>query len=145
MSLLSDVSIFLAAEQTALEGAEGGFARRLAVLCLEEPDSQGNRAFLTKVLAAAQLNLNQDALLTEIPGKEPRSIAADLRRHQPLQVLVFGLTPAQLGLSVEIPLYQPFSFYGVTWLFADKLSALEPDKTKKSQLWTALQKIFFAN
>jgi len=140
--LLSNELLFLTAEKSALADAKGGFARQVAVLALDEPTAAANRDFLAKVLAAAQLNLAQDAFLTEIPAAEPRALAPDLIEYQPKQVLVFGISPAQLGLSFEVQAYQPMTFYGCTWLFADKLSALESDKAKKTQLWTALKQMF---
>lgn len=140
--LLANELVFFAAEKTALNQAEGGFARQVMVLMLEENNASANRDFLTKVLAAANLNLAQDTLLASIPADEPHALAPDLKERQPKQILVFGIHPAQLGLRLEFPTYQPFNFYGCTWLFADKLSVLEPDKNKKSQLWTALKQIF---
>jgi hypothetical protein len=140
--LLANELLFLTAEKSACANATGGFARQLMVLVLEEPNASANRDFLAKVLAAANLNLSQDALLAEIPAQESRALANDLKALAPKQVLVFGLTPAQLGLSFEVQTYQPLNFYGHTWLFAEKLSTLEPDKTKKTQLWTALKQIF---
>jgi hypothetical protein len=140
--LLSNELLFLTAEKSALAEASGGFAKQVLVLAMAEPNSAANREFLVKVLAAAHLNLAQDTLLAEIPATEPRMLAKELQERQPKQVLVFGLSPAQLGLSIEIQAYQPFKFYGITWLFADPLSTLEPDKTKKTQLWTALKQIF---
>lgn len=140
--LLSNELLFFTAEKSALAEAEGGFARRVAVLALEEPGAAANRDFLAKVLTAASLNLAQDALLAEIPAGESRALAPDLTERRPNQVLVFGLSPAQLGLSFEVQAYQPLAFYGCQWLFADKLSALEPDKAKKTQLWSALKQMF---
>ena len=140
--LLSNELLFLTAEKTALADAQGGFARQVAVLALEEPSSAANRDFLDKVLTAAQLNLAKDAMLAEIPSDEARAIAPDIMEHQPKYVLVFGILPIQLGLSVEVPAYQPITFYDCRWLFADKLSALESDKVKKTQLWTALKQMF---
>ena len=55
---------------------------------------------------------------------------------------IFRLPPAQLGLRIDAPLYKPVAFYGVTWLFADAVSVLEPDKNKKGLLWAALKQIF---
>ncbi|MFN0036459.1 MAG: hypothetical protein ACKVUS_15445 [Saprospiraceae bacterium] len=140
--LLSNELLFLAAEKTALAEAQGGFARQVMVLALQEPSDAANRDFLAKVLAAANLNLAQDALLAEMPAGEPRALAPDLKERQPKQVLVFGLSPAQLGLSFEVQAYQPISFYGCTWLFAHRLSAIESDKAKKTQLWAALKQMF---
>lgn len=140
--LFNQELIYIAAEKTALSNAEGNFARNVAVLALQEPNSAANREFLTKVLAAANLNLAQDTLLAEIPAQEPVSIATDLRQRKPGHVLVFGISPAQLGLSIQISLYQPTAFYGATWLFADALSTLEPDKNRKSQLWNGIKTMF---
>ena len=140
--LLSNELLFQSAERSALAQAKGNFARRVAVLVLEEPQAASNRDFLDKVLTAAQLSLTQDALLAEIPADEPRSLAPDLSVHQPNQVLIFGLSPLQLGLAFDIQPYQPLRFYGCTWLFADTLSSLESDKAKKTQLWSALKQIF---
>ncbi len=139
---LSNELLFIAADKSALAEAEGGFARQVLVLAIQEANVAANRDFLAKVLLAANLNLNQDALLAEIPVNQPRSLTPDLKERQPKQVLVFGLAPAQLGLSFEVQAYQPLTFYGCTWLFADRLSALEPDKTKKTQLWSALKQMF---
>ncbi|MBL7807921.1 MAG: hypothetical protein JNN28_08915 [Saprospiraceae bacterium] len=140
--LFNQELIYIAAEKTALSNAEGNFARKVAVLALQEPSSAANREFLTKVLAAANLNLTQDTLLAEIPAQEPVCIAPDLQQRKPGHILVFGISPAQLGLSIQISLYQPTAFYGATWLFADALSTLEPDKNRKSQLWNGIKTMF---
>lgn len=140
--LLNNELIFLAAEKTALADATGSFSRQVAVLVLEEQNTALARDFLAKVLLAANLNMAQDTLLAEIPSNTNVLIAPDLKERQPKQVLVFGLQPAQLGLWFEPPLYQPLSFYGSTWLFADKIAVLEPDKAKKAQLWSAIKQIF---
>ena len=138
-----DELIFTAPERTALDFSEGGFARQVWVLALAEPLSDAaNRDFLAKVLAASNLNLEKDTLFAEIPASESVSFSTDLQCKKPERVLVFGLSPAQLGLAIETPLYKPISFYSVKWLFADALSALEPDKNKKSQLWSALKQMF---
>ncbi|MBN8679149.1 MAG: hypothetical protein J0M29_13050 [Chitinophagales bacterium] len=140
--LFNQELIYIAAEKTALSNAEGNFSRKVAVLALQEPNSAANREFLTKVLAAANLNLAQDTLLAEIPAQEPVSIAPDLQQRKPGHILVFGISPAQLGLSIQISLYQPTAFYGATWLFTDALSTLEPDKNRKSQLWNGIKTMF---
>lgn len=139
---LSNTLLFLAADKTAFQGASGGFARKVGVLMLEEAMAAANRDFLEKVLQAAQLNLANDTLLAEIPAGESRLIAPDLQAKKPAQLLIFGIPPAQLGLSIEISQYHPTPFLGCTWLFADNLSTLAADVTKKKQLWSALQQMF---
>jgi hypothetical protein len=138
-----DELIFIAPEHSALDFSKGGFAKRVWVLVLEEPSTAiANRDFLAKVLAAANLNLEKDTLFAEIPASIPVRFSTDLKQKEPEQVLVFGLSPAQLGLAIDTLPYNPIAFYGATWLFADVLSALEPDKNKKGQLWSALKQMF---
>jgi hypothetical protein len=138
-----DELIFLAPERNLLAFSEGGFARRVWVIALAEPQvSSNNRDFITKVLAAANLNLEKDTLFAEIPASEPVNFSSDWHHKQPDHILVFGLPPAQLGLAIEAASYKPIAFYGATWLFADPLSMLEPDKNKKGLLWSALKQMF---
>ena len=137
-----DDLLFLVPEQPLTERAAGGFARRIFVLSLAETEHPANRDFLVKILAAAHINLEKDTLFAEIPGQEAVSFLPVRVRKHPEFALVFGLSPAQIGLSVDAPLYQPFAFYGVSWLFAEALSILEPDKNRKAKLWLALQQMF---
>jgi hypothetical protein len=134
--------IFATPAQLPNEIAKGGFAKGIWVLALAEAQQTGNTDFLKKVLGAAQLDLERDTLFAEIPENEPIDMAACLRIKPAAQVLVFGIPPKQLGLHLQAPAFQPFAFYGTTWLFADALSVLEPDKTKKGMLWTALKTMF---
>jgi hypothetical protein len=124
------------------ESAEGGFARRVLILAAATGDEVANRAFLEKVLAAAQIQLATDALLAKIAPEGAARLFPDFSLQQPAFVLVFGLAPAQLGLRLDAPAYRPFAFSGAQWLFADALADLEPDRAKKSQLWAALQAMF---
>lgn len=137
--------IFVTPTRLPNEIADGQFAKGIWVLALSETASSENKDFLKKVLAAAKLDLERDTLFAEIPPEEPFDMAAALRIKPAEQVLVFGISPPQLGFHIEAPTFQPFSFYGVTWLFADALSVLEPDKGKKGLLWTALKSMFLTN
>jgi len=138
-----DDLLLLAPDQSVLTTATGEFARQLLVLSLADAEaSVNNRFFLTKVLVAAQLNLDRDALFVEVPATQPVGLLMDIRRKKPDHILVFGLPAAQLGLSINVQLYQPFEFRQMTFLFADALPALEQNKEKKGQLWTALKTMF---
>jgi len=137
-----DELLFLIPERSLTDLGEGGFARRIAVVVLDESPARDDRDFLTKILASAQIDLAKDTLLASVPPGEPIGLNSILKEKQAEQILVFGIPPAQLGLTIEVRPYQPIFFYGATWLFGDALSALEPDKTKKGLLWTALKSMF---
>ncbi|MBL7805573.1 MAG: hypothetical protein JNL02_17660 [Saprospiraceae bacterium] len=137
-----DDLIFLSPENSLPEHIEGSFARRVMVILSSDENLPDNRAFLTKVLAAAQLNLLQDCLLVEVPASGSIALSGILKVKQPTQVLVFGISPEQLGFRIQVNLYQPFHFQHTSFLFAEKLGLVEPDKNRKGQLWRALQTLF---
>ncbi len=139
-----DELVFIVPEHGVESFAEGQYARQILVMALAEPDSPGNRDFLTKIFAAAQLDLSRDSFFAQVPAPERLSMPPFIREKDPKHILVFGLSPAQLGLTLQVQQYQATEFYGTTWLFADALSALEPDKTKKGLLWTALKALFLS-
>lgn len=134
--------IFNAPEHSVLDFASGGFARRILVVTGAEQERPGSRDFLVKVLAASRLSLEQDTLFARVPTAEPLSIVPAIQQKHAEYVLVFGLPPSRLGINAEMPLYQPRQFYGATFLFAESLAVLEPDKARKGKLWQALQQIF---
>lgn len=134
--------LFPVPEPGAQPAGAGGFARRVLVVRSSDAGSVAAEPFLSKILAAANLNLAQDTLLIDCPEPGGLRLLPVLKSRQPTHVLVFGATPELLGLRLQAPLYQAFYFYNTTFLFADKLSLLEPDKNRKGQLWRALQGIF---
>jgi len=135
--------IFHVPQQSILDLARGGFARQVWVLSAESAGQAEALDFLTKILAAARLNLEKDTLFVRVPGNTQVSILPAIKEKHGEFILVFGLSPSDIGLKADIPMYYPLLFYGSTFLFADALSSLEPDKTLKSKLWLALQQMFF--
>ncbi|MCC6410716.1 MAG: hypothetical protein IT270_03600 [Saprospiraceae bacterium] len=134
--------LFPMPEENVMAIARGGFARQvLALVCQEEHFAEGNM-FLEKVLTAAGLNLEQDVALASVEPGSAVSLFPFPQHKRPQVVLVFGIEPKDLGLRLESALYVPTDFYGTVFLFAHKLSELQPDTGKKGQLWRALQQIF---
>ena len=134
--------LFHVPQQSILDLARGGFARQVWVLAAESAGQAEALDFLTKILAAARLNLEKDTLFVRVPGNTQVSILPAIKEKHGEFILVFGLSPSDIGLKADIPMYYPLHFYGSTFLFADALSSLEPDKTLKSKLWLALQQMF---
>jgi len=129
--------------KSLLETVNGGFARRVLVVVQDEPAYPGNMEFLKKILGAAGLDLEKDALFAAVQVSEPAQILPVLKTKHPEHVLVFGTPPGQLGLHIQAPLYKPLIFMEATFLFAEKLSVIEPDKMRKTNLWQALRQMFF--
>lgn len=133
---------FLLPDAESEPQAEGNGAKKVLILVQDEPQAPENRAFLTKILSAANLSMATDTRLIALPAGGNLSLSRLLHRYAVEKVLVFGIPPGQLGLRFEAPLYTPLHFYKIDWVFSDSLSALEPDKSKKGQLWSALKQLF---
>lgn len=132
--------VFKTADQNVPEQGQGGFAKQILVLSVAD----GGKAFIQKVLEAANLNLSADTIYLEVADQAPVNCFAGLPAT-PAFVLVFGLSPQQIGLSVQASTYQPVQIRSTTWLFADATQALEPNKDKKGQLWSALKTLFLSH
>jgi len=57
-------------------------------------------------------------------------------------VLMFDITPGDIGLPVYFPHFQLQLFSGITYLSAPDLSTLQNDKLLKSKLWLCLKQHF---
>ncbi len=134
--------VYKIAAKSLLEIARGGYSKQVFVVVQSEPEHPGNLEFLKKILLAAGLDFEQDTLYAEVQDAEPRAILPVLKINHPDSVLVFGLSPSQIGLNIQVPLYKPLVFCDTTFLFSEKLSAIEPDKTRKTNLWQALRQMF---
>jgi len=134
--------IYKAEPKSLLEIARGEYTKRVLVVMQEEPAYPGNLEFVKKILGAAGLDLEKDTLFAPVVMSESALVLPALKTKHPDQVLVFGLVPAQLGLNIQASFYKPVSFLGTTFLFAEKLSVIESDKSRKTGLWQALRQIF---
>lgn len=135
-------TLYQAPDADLLPMLQGGFARRVLLLLVQEEESAPARAFLEKILGAVQLNLERDTLWAEISENSPVDVPAVVRKKQPDAVLVFGLSPQVCGLQADFSAYHPTHFYQTVFLFADRLSFIEREKDAKAKLWLALRQIF---
>ncbi len=125
------------------EAGKGLYQKRVLIILFEDdPGAVADPLFLSRIMAAVGIDLDAHCFLTK-KGKGVR-IFPTRNDMKPEKVLVFGPDPADLGLSIRIPLYQPAAFYGCTWLFSESLHTLQPDKNRKTLLWQALKGVFVA-
>ncbi len=98
--------------------------------------------FLMKILQAVGFDLQNDALNLWVTPSE-QFWFKDLDRASPVSHAVFfGITPAQAGLNLEVPIYQPVVVSGKTFLFSDSLAKIQENPALKRPLWEALKIIF---
>lgn len=103
---------------------------------LQEKDKQ----FLEKVLQAVSIPLDQ-VLIVSMPYSKPSY--TQLANKFPFKKLIaFGLSPLDLKLKFTNKHYQLFLFQNKKLLFAEDISILSTDVSKKKLLWAGLQKMF---
>ena len=141
-SALSDVPIFSVCEAAEpAQDAHGELEKGLLILSLAGVEA-AERELLSKILTAVRYDLEKDALLLEQEAHLPLNLPRIFRSKTIERIIVFGLAPAQLGLSIDIVHYRPLVFLERQFLFAHSLPEIASDKTLKSALWKALQQMF---
>ena len=103
------------------------------------PDPQ--LTFLTNILTACKLNLNDIAIIN-MKHVGPISFKEIYKITPAKIVLLFDVMPDLISLPINFPLFQVQSFDGISYLTAPSLEKIERDKTLKTNLWTSLKKIF---
>jgi len=103
------------------------------------PDKQ--LAFLTKLLAACNLNLADVAILN-FQDHSSSEFNEILNFFNPKVVLLFEIEPAEFGMPMIFPQFQVQGYKDAVFVSSPSLQVIEPDKTLKGKLWVCLKKIF---
>lgn len=115
-----------------------------AVLVLSQPFQAGSaeEETLLKMLGACKLAPDGYHILQLEPGS--RIGWPQLREQlQPRYVLLLGINPAQLGLSVLFRFNETNSFNGCLWIPTASVSDLNSNATLKAQFWNQALKPTF--
>lgn len=138
--------------ESAEDGPTGRGAAQKGLLILYAPgeEAQGDLdRFLGKILRAMDYELERDALTIRKTPHDPLSLPGLIETGRFQHVLLFGLSPDDLGLSLPITPYQPIQHEGITILPADALPTIYQErrsggKARSVQLWTMLKETFLA-
>jgi hypothetical protein len=97
--------------------------------------------FLLGILTACKLNMEDVALVntTTNPTLTYKDVQEQLQAEN---ILLFGVTPAQLQLPLAFPQYQIQKYNGQMYLAAPALQLLAQDKGEKTKLWNCLKQLF---
>ena len=103
------------------------------------PDDQLN--FLLGILSACKLTMEDVAIIniTKNKGINYKAIALELKAEK---IILFGVTPAQIDLSLEFPLYQIQQYNKQIYVTAAMLTDIENNKVEKTKLWNCLKQVF---
>jgi DNA polymerase III psi subunit len=103
------------------------------------PDS--DLELLTSILTACKLSLEDVAILNLFSlGSFDYKKAQQL--FKPLQVVLFGIEPASIGLPLSFPHFQVQQFQQTSYLFSPTLSLTGSDRALKTALWQSLKLLF---
>lgn len=124
------------------EALKGKNEKGLLLVAKEEDFSAENLQFLTKIIAAVKYELEIDTLRLNIPKDQNYGINELLKQEQTKHIIVFGVNPKDLGLSIETIIYQPISINKKTILITHPLEKIKQSQELKKALWASLQQIF---
>lgn len=131
-------------EAQIAKNCSGGNAKSVLVVLEAGGDAASSGDFLKKILAAVNLEVERDVCLCAVPLGATLPLSSLIRGGQMAKVLVFGLTPASLGINFSLPLYSPVQMGDHVFLLAHGLQTLAQAEHKvfKAQLWQCLKQMF---
>ncbi|WP_044173655.1 hypothetical protein [Flectobacillus major] len=112
------------------------------VLVIVQHINEEELAFLTKILNAVNLQINQVDLL-DLSKIGNASLKALLTEKSVNQLLTFGVSLFKINLEIPLTPYQTREIQGVKLLYSDALGEIKDDLNCKKALWAAM-KILFA-
>jgi len=105
---------------------------------IPENTTASAREMLEKIFLACGLNPNEEAATFEC--SPPQAVVTSIPPHiQDLRIVVFGLSPKQVGALWSVPLYDWIEIDKQFWCFAERLEIIETDIEKKKHLWNCLK------
>ena len=127
------------------EYLRGDNEKKLLIVIKNEDDSEENISLLTKILYAVKLNLKQDVLLLSNPKEKIFGINKMMQNGVVNKILIFGINPKEMGLSISTQMYQVFTISAQQVLIAHPIDQIRQKQDLKKALWSALQKFFPQN
>jgi hypothetical protein len=104
---------------------------------ISDPDFR----FLSDILSACKITVD-DIALVNFYSLESKNYAHIMKSLHPKAVLLFGISPMEIELPVNFPLFQVQSFRNISFLSSPDLNTIEGDKLVKSKLWLCLKQMF---
>ena len=116
----------------------GNNAKQMIVLVGQE-DFETNKLLLEKILAAVKYDLAEDAVTIQLQGDER---IASSRLDIPVRhMLIFGINPRDLGLSVSLK-KRLIRLETITIVRAPSLGTIASNTDEKRKLWEILKSLF---
>jgi hypothetical protein len=132
-----DFKVYKVQEDSAWEE---GLTRDRSIVVLLKGANSADLDLLSKIFQAVGKNLAEEVCVINTTITIPYKKLTELFELK--KVLVFGFTPEEFGLHLNVNIYQTLVFQGVQFLFSDELETIASNLPKKKQLWGQLQAMF---
>lgn len=124
---------------------EGQNQQKTLIVLSEESQTDEQKQFLSKIMAAIKFNLQEDTLIYALNQDQPISFSFICQNYDIEKVIFFGISLEKIGLHLQLPTYRPIPWNGFHLLNADHLSRISKEKKLKGGLWNALKAMFLEN
>ena len=121
---------------------KGNNRQKTLIVLGTKSQTEGNQAFLQKIIAAVKFNLIEDTLIYSFNQEKPIPFAAICQNYDIEKVIFFDTNLKDLGLHIQLSRYQVINWNNIQLLNVDSLSKIEQDKKLKGGLWNALKAMF---
>lgn len=143
-------------EQLTIENAEiienatiaslGGNSKKIIFLINNSENSflsEEEMDMLNNLLTACKITMEDIALINYHQNVHLKYEEL-INQFTPKKVLIFGVTPAQLGLPFHVPFFQLQKFQQQIYFLSPSFENFLTDTALKKELWTGLKKLFLS-
>jgi len=113
------------------------------LLILDQTDKTQNIKTLEGLVKAIKLDNNKDVKIVTVES-QCLNLNALLNDQEYNTVILIGITPDQVGFSINAGKYFFYNLEGFSILLTDSLSDLNADKSKKMKFWQNLQERYLS-
>lgn len=105
------------------------------------------KSFIQKIFQAAKVDLQEDVIYFFSTEKHPFGLIPLCKDKNCTVAIVFGYTPQEVGVQIQLQPYQITPFNDMKVLFIDALETIYEErqagkKEKSGALWNALKQLF---
>ncbi|MGA0558243.1 hypothetical protein ACO2Q8_16405 [Larkinella sp. VNQ87] len=111
------------------------------LVLIDEELTPSELIFLENILKAIKLSID-DIDMLNLAGSGLVDFHAVLENKKLHHFISFGVPFKTIHLNIQMDRYEPIRIFGITFLLADPLSAIEADQKLKRKLWAVLKQVF---
>lgn len=118
-------------------------SKKLIIIRAIDDQSNAIDEMFHKMMAAINVDIKYDIAIIILQNSHKNIESKNWINKQSKQhVLVFGISPQQIGLQINHIAYKPIKLFESTILFCHSLNAIHLDISLKKLLWKVLQEAF---